>query len=199
MSLFKSTCCCDPATPLLSDKGDDSVASSVTWQSNKSIAINSGKTVWNSVLHSLAVAYEGGLFSSGDLHLVWWNSFECLPPFFCPTSSVMCWTRTCRPPLVNTGTACKWNNLDSLQGAEPIKKHTCLKDLLFVNVFGCFFFSFSLNNDVDISAIIWDWYGHVHTVHTQFYVYVITAHDCKTSVSISFFLKILFYLIYLIL
>ena len=68
MSLFKMTCSCDPATPPLSDKGDGHVASSVNWQGNKAIDIKSEKTVGDNVLHSLVVAYEGGLFSSGDLH-----------------------------------------------------------------------------------------------------------------------------------
>ena len=71
MSLFKFTCCCDPATPLLSDKGDSSVASSVTWHSDNQSPLRVEKTDGNNVLHSLAVAYEGRLFSSGDLHFVW--------------------------------------------------------------------------------------------------------------------------------
>ena len=60
MFLFMLTCCCDPATPPLSDKRDGSVASSVTWRSNTSIVIKSEKKVGNNVLCSLAAAYEGG-------------------------------------------------------------------------------------------------------------------------------------------
>ena len=117
------------ATPPLSDKGDGYVASSVTWQSHKSITIKSEKTVGNNVLHSLAVAYEGGLFSSGDLHFVWWNSFLMPSTFLAQHPLTWVAQEQCWPPLVNTGKACKWNNLKSLQGAKPIKKQTCLKDV----------------------------------------------------------------------
>ena len=105
-----------PCHSTLSDEVNGRVASSVTWQSNKSVAIKSKKTVGDDVLHSLAAGFEGGLFFSVDLHFVKWllvSSTFCIARH--PRTCVA--REQCRPPLVNTGKACKWNNLDSRQGA----------------------------------------------------------------------------------
>ena len=158
--------------PPLSDKGDGCVASSVTWQSNKSINIKSDKTVGNNVLHSLAVAYEGGLFSFGEIvSNVFHLSFLAGHLLTCVAGERCC-----------TGKASKWSNFDSLQGAKPIKKQTCLKDVFgrccrhgkgfnpLCAACGAMFFlqPYYYYIGVDISATVWDWYGHIHT---QFYAY----------------------------
>ena len=87
----------------------------------------------------------------------------------------------CRPPLFNTGKACKWNNFDSLQGAKPIKKQTCLTD-----VFGRRCWSGKGFNPYVFFLLLLVWtlqpsfetrYGHVHMGHTQFYACVTILCD----------------------
>ena len=49
------------------------------------------------------------------------------------------------------------------------------------------FFPFNLNIGVDISAIVWDWYGHVYMIHMQFYAYDHLAcgeHTIKETTSL---------------
>ena len=161
----------------LFDKGDGWVASSVTWQSNKSTAIKSEKMAGNNISHSLALAYEGWLFSSGDLHFVWWNSFECLLRFFsCPSLSDMCCMRT-----ASTSSRKHWQSLQVNRLRQPVKKQTCLRYLGGSAEVGqhltlcvpheTHFFAFNLNIGEDILAIVWHWYGDIHTVHTQIFAY----------------------------